>query len=210
MAMPQPDGLAGLAVCPNCDALQRMAKVPHNHLAVCRRCHKVIAAPRRKAGMQIISFAAASLVLTAGALFFPFLRIEASGLANSASVLDVALAFTTGELAVLVIITAAAILVIPALRMALLLYVLVPLVFDRPPARHARPAFRLSEQLRPWSMAEIFALGCAVALIKVSDLALVDFGPAFWMFALLVILTVLQQRFLCSWSVWDALTRPVR
>ena len=53
-------------------------------------------------------------------------------------------------------------------------------------------------------------LGCAVALIKVADLAQVMFGPAFWMFALLVILVLLQQRYLCSWSVWDALNTPTQ
>lgn len=155
--------------------------------------------------MQIISLAAASLVMIVGAVFLPFLRIEASGLSNAASVLGVALAFGGGLLAALVVITAALIVVVPALRLVLILYVLVPVVFDRPPAPGARAAFRWAEMLEPWAMAEIFALGVAVSLIKVSDLALVDFGPAFWMFALLVVLLLWQQRMLCSWSVWNAL-----
>lgn len=157
--------------------------------------------------MQIIAYSVASLILFVGAAFFPFLQIEVSGLSNSASVLDVALAFSDGFLAVLVIVTAALILVVPVMRTLLLMYVLTPLVFDRPPARHARGAFRLAEELKPWSMAEIFALGCAVALIKIADLAQVNFGPAFWMFALLVILVLLQQRTLCSWSVWNEIDR---
>ena len=88
----------------------------------------------------------------------------------------------------------------------LALYVLAPIVADRPPARGALRAFRWSEALRPWSMAEIFAIGCAVALVKVSDLATVTFGPAFWMFSALVILVVVQESFICRWSVWNALT----
>ena len=32
-------------------------------------------------------------------------------------------------------------------------------------------AFRLAEALQPWSMAEIFVIGCAVALVKIADLA---------------------------------------
>ncbi len=201
---------AGLIVCPRCDALYKARRPGFGELATCPRCHKVIAAPRHKAGMQIIAMSVASLIMTVGALFFPFLSIEAAGLTNAASVLDVALSFSGGVLTVLVIITAAAIVVIPALRTSLLIYVLVPLVFDRAPARHAKPAFRLAEQLRPWSMAEIFALGVAVSLVKVGDLALVAFGPAFWMFAVLVVLVLLQQRYLCSWSVWDALNTPPR
>ena len=152
-----------------------------------------------------LSPAAASLILLVGTLFFPFLEISTAGLKNATSVLDVVLAFTSEELALLVLFTAGCILAIPALRMALLLYVLVPLVFDHAPRPQAKRAFLLAEQLKPWSMAEIFAIGCAVALIKVKDLAHVEFGPAFWMFAVLVLLVAQVQRNLCSRSVWDAL-----
>jgi len=79
---------------------------------------------------------------------------------------------------------------------------------DRPPARHAIRAFRWAEAMRPWSMAEIFALGCAVALVKVAGLATVSFGPAFWMFGALVVLVIVHDSFLCKWSVWNALEHP--
>ncbi|WP_415919488.1 paraquat-inducible protein A [Tateyamaria sp. SN6-1] len=194
-----------LMVCPQCDALYRKKTPAPGELAMCQRCHKVIATPRKRAGMQIISLAFASLTLIVGAVFFPFLRIDAAGLSNSTSVLDVALSFGGGMLAVLVVLTAAFIVFVPALRMILLLYVLVPLVFDRRPSRGATGAFRLAEALKPWAMAEIFALGVAVSLIKVGDLAFVAFGPAFWMFAILIVLLLLQQRYMCSWSVWQAL-----
>lgn len=157
--------------------------------------------------MQIIAFSVTTLILVFGALFFPFLRIDVRGLSNSASVLDTALAFSGGAFALLAIFTAALILIIPATRTLLLLYVLVPVVLDRPPLSKAREAFRLSETLKPWSMAEIFALGCAVSLVKVGDLAQISFGPAFWMFAALVVVIVVQETFMCSWSVWKSLDR---
>ena len=106
------------------------------------------------------------------------------------------------------LVTAALILFIPLARTLLVLYVITPLVFDRPPAANAMVAFRWSENLRPWSMAEIFAIGCAVALIKISDLAHVSLGPAFWMFAVLVVLVVVQDTFMCRWSVWNAIEHP--
>ena len=56
-------------------------------------------------------------------------------------------------------------------------------------------------------MAEIFALGCAVALVKISDLAEVNFGPAFWMFAVLVVMIVVQDTLMCRYSVWKSLER---
>jgi len=148
------------------------------------------------------------LILIVGATFFPFLSIDAAGNKNAVSVFDSALAFVGGPLFLLALATAALILVVPLIRTLLTLYVLVPVVLDRRPARHAMQAFRLSQALRPWSMAEIFALGCAVALVKVADLATVGFGPAFWMFGGLVVLVVAQDNFMCKWSVWNSLEHP--
>ncbi len=197
--------LSELIICPVCDAAYRLQRPKHGERAVCQRCHEVLIAPRRKAGLQIIAVALAVVILIIAATVFPFLQISAAGQSNAVSILDAALSFTDGWLVLLSLVTAALIIFVPLLRMLLTLYVLVPIVLDRPPARHAIRAFRFSEALRPWSMAEIFALGCAVALVKVADLAQVAFGPAFWMFGVLVVLVIAQDNFLCKWSVWDSL-----
>jgi len=193
-------------VCPRCDALHRAADLAKGQVASCRRCHAVLAAPRRKAGALIVALALATLILIGTAIFFPFLQLEVRGFRSSASLLDIALAFSQGTLLLLVALTLALVIAIPAARAALLIYVIWPLVRDRPPARHAPRAFLWAAHLRPWAMAEVFAIGCAVALIKITDLALVDLGQAFWMFSSLVALGVIQDRFLCNWSVWNALS----
>ena len=135
------------------------------------------------------------------------LTIEAGGAQNAVSVLDAALVFGGGPLVLVSLGTIAMIIFIPLLRVMLVIYVLLPVVADRPPAKHAAWAFSLSEALRPWSMAEIFAIGCAVALIKVADLAQIAFGPAFWMFCILTVLVVVQDSYLCRWSVWNSLEK---
>ncbi len=194
-------------VCTKCDALYRARDVEKGTQAVCSRCHTVLAAPRRKAGMLIISLAVATLVLILAAVFFPFLTLEIQGFRSSASLLDIAFSFSDGSLRVLVLLMLAFVLAIPAARAALLTYVLAPLVFDRAPRPLAIPAFRLAQDLKPWSMAEVFAIGCAVSLVKITDLAQVSLGQAFWMFTALVALVVTQDKFLCSWSVWNDLTQ---
>ncbi len=200
--------LEELIVCPVCDAAYQLQRPKHGELAVCGRCHKVLIAPRRKAGMQIIAVSIAAVVLILAASIFPFLQITAAGRSNAVSIIDAALSFTEGPMLALAILTAGVIILVPLLRMLLTLYVLIPVVLDRPPARHAIRAFRLSEAMRPWSMAEIFALGCAVALVKVADLAMVSFGPAFWMFGVLVVLVIAQDGYMCKWSVWNSLEHP--
>lgn len=195
-----------LIACPHCDALYRAVDPASGERAVCHRCHTVLIAPVRKAGLIIIALALATLILGVGAISFPFLQISRLGFSNAATLLDAALAFS-GPLMILSLAVAALIVFLPMVRAGLTLYVLVPVVFDRPRARHAHRAFRWSEAMKPWSMAEIFVIGCAVALIKVADLARIDFGPAFWIFAGLVLLVVLQDTFMCRWSVWKSLER---
>ena len=56
-------------------------------------------------------------------------------------------------------------------------------------------------------MAEIFIVGVSVALIKVSGIATVTFGPAFWAFAGLVVITVLKDQLICRFSIWQALEK---
>lgn len=201
-ALPRMD----LIVCPSCDAAYKLDSLRPGQRAICQRCDTVLISPRRKAGLQIIVLSLSILILIVAATIFPFLSIQSTGARNSVSVIEAALAFRDGPLIVLSLTTLALIFLIPLLRALLALYVLVPLVRDKPPARFAARAFRLEEMLRPWSMAEIFAIGCAVALIKISALVNVSFGPAFWMFSVLVVLVVVQDNFICRWSVWNALT----
>ncbi|MEM6594200.1 MAG: paraquat-inducible protein A [Pseudomonadota bacterium] len=194
-----------LIACPHCDAIYVLKRPGPGEKAVCARCHTPLITPRRKAGLQIIAVSIAVVVLVIAATVFPFLTIRAAGVQNSVSILDAALAFSDGWLIVLSLSTAALIIFVPLLRVLLSLYVLIPVVLDRMPAKGSRQAFRLAEALKPWSMAEIFAIGCAVALVKITDLADVSFGPAFWMFSALVVLIVAQDRFMCRWSVWTSL-----
>ncbi|MEM9966458.1 MAG: paraquat-inducible protein A [Pseudomonadota bacterium] len=199
--------LGDVIVCPRCDAVYQLKRPREGERAICQRCDKVLIEPRRNAGLYIIAIALAVLFLILGASVLPFLTIDAAGTRNAVSILEAALAFSDGPLIALSLTTAALIILIPLIRVILTLYVLVPVVLDRPPARHAVKAFRMSEDLRPWSMAEIFAIGCAVALVKITDLAQVSFGPAFWMFGLLVGLVIAQDGFMCRWSVWKSLEK---
>lgn len=166
----------------------------------------MLIAPRQGAYARVIALALTVMVLMIGATTFPFLAVNVAGFSNRASVLDSALAFVDGGLmASLAVLVVAFIIMVPVLRAALVIYVLGPLALGRAPLRGARKAFKVSEDLRPWSMAEIFIIGVAVALTKVSDLASVEFGPAFWMFAGLVVVIVLKDGAMDRWSIWKSL-----
>ncbi|PRY24188.1 paraquat-inducible protein A [Aliiruegeria haliotis] len=197
--------LDDLIACPSCDALYRVEVPKHGERAVCARCHHVLIAPIQGAILRIVALSLTILVLLITAIFQPFLKIEAAGLSHSSSIVDAALSFSEAHMIGLSVAVLALIVFIPIARALLLIFSLGPLLLHRPALRGARSAFRWAEAMRPWSMAEIFVLGVGVALVKIVDMARVELGLAFWMFAALVVITVLQDGFMCRWSVWAAL-----
>ena len=201
---PQAD-IDQLIACPQCDALHHATMPQTGQRAICRRCGTVLISPKTGASLHVLVLAITVMILMIGAMFFPFLRLRVAGLHSDASVFDAARTFAQGETAPLAVAVAALIVLIPTTRALLISYVLTPLVLGRRPPRHAAIAFRVSEDLRPWSMAEIFVIGVAVALVKVADLAQVILGPAFWMFAALVVVTVLQDTAMDRWTLWRTL-----
>ena len=157
---------------------------------------------------QVLSLALTAFILMMAAISFPFLDLEVSGRENSTSVIGAVLAFTDTLALPLAVAVACFIIIIPMLRLAAIIYALGPLVRGGLPRSNAKAAFRLAEMLRPWSMAEIFIVGVSVALVKVAGLATISFGPAFWAFAGLVIITVLKDQLICRYSIWEALDTP--
>ena len=196
---------AGLIACPRCDALHIERELESGETARCVRCNMVLASPQAGAFTRIIALSFTSLVLMVGAVFFPFLEISRMGFGNATSLFGVAMAFSDGALLPLTVALLATIVGLPVLRAMLLVYTLLPLSQGRAPFRHAVTAFRLSEALRPWSMAEIFVIGTAVALVKVGGLATISFGPAFWAFCGLIVVNAASNAFTSAATIWDAI-----
>ncbi|NHF72911.1 paraquat-inducible protein A [Paracoccus xiamenensis] len=196
---------AGLIACPRCDALHVEEELSVGETARCVRCGGVLARPQSGAFTQIIALAVTTMVLVFASVFFPFLEISRMGLGHGTSLFGVAMALADGAMAPLAVALLGLVVGLPAVRALLLVYTLWPLARKRPPYRHAVRAFRLSEQLKPWSMAEIFIIGTAVAMVKVAGLATISFGPAFWAFVALIFVSVANRSFMCSTTIWDAL-----
>ncbi len=199
-----------LLACPHCDTLHHAATPPSGGRLKCRRCGAVMLTNRPHALDRTVAGSFATVILMVGAMLFPFLELSTYGLHREASVLDAALAFSSGLMAPLAVGVGMLIIVIPLIRATALTYVILPLRLGRPPAPGATEAFRLAAQLKPWAMAEIFIIGVVVALVKVAGMASISLGPAFWALAFLVVLVILEGASLCEWTVWQTLERTRR
>jgi paraquat-inducible protein A len=201
------DSLRNMIACPCCDVLHRIPHLESGEQARCMRCNTVLLAPRHGAMTWIVMLATTAVILMVAAVFFPFLELHTHGLERKSSVFDAILAFSDGLMLPLSFAVAALIVVLPVTRFLALLYVLAPMALGWHPAPRARSVFHLAEAIRPWAMAEVFIIGVAVALVKVSGLAQVTLGPAFWAFVGLVIVTVLKDNFMCRVTVWQTLSQ---
>lgn len=196
-----------LVACPRCDALHRHQALSETESGSCSRCGTVLMAPRVRSFLHVVALSFTAMILMMAAVFFPFLKISARGFSHESSLFEAAMAFSDGWLAPLSLAVLAAIVATPMLRFAALIYTIWPLANGRPAYSHAASAFRLAVAVQPWSMAEIFIVGTAVALVKVSGLASISFGPAFWALAALIVVTVLKNLALSEAAIWEAIER---
>ncbi|HYQ91117.1 MAG TPA: paraquat-inducible protein A, partial [Candidatus Competibacteraceae bacterium] len=90
----------------------------------------------------------------------------------------------------------------PFLKIASLLYVLLPLQFNRRPWQLAR-ALRFVEYLHPWAMIEVYLLGMIVAIVKLKDIATIVTGVGLYSFVALILLMAATDSALEMHEVWE-------
>jgi paraquat-inducible protein A len=205
-----PENLDNLIACPFCDALHELADLDETERASCARCGTVLIAPRVRSYLHVIALSFTAMILMMGAVFFPFLKISTRGLSHESSLLGAALTFSDGLMMPLAIALLATIIAVPILRFGAIIYALAPLANGKAPWPRAATVFRFAEELEPWSMAEIFVIGTAVALVKVGGLATVSFGAAFYALCALIIVTALKNAFLSEGAIWAELGAPFK
>ncbi|MEM7221076.1 MAG: paraquat-inducible protein A [Pseudomonadota bacterium] len=187
--------------CHVCDWLFELPALADGEAAYCPRCGHHITTRRARFVDVSLSLALAGLVLLLTATAYPFLGFAASGQIASMTLLDSALALLKYQqpalgAVVFVLIFAGPICLLGAL--IVLLYALrrrLPLV--------ALPAFaRIVHWLTAWNMVEVFLIGTLVSLVKISSLATIHLGYAFWAFVGFTLCTVAAVASLDRVQLW--------
>jgi len=196
-----------LIACQSCDLLHNRQDLQMGEFARCNRCHQVIQTCKPMSIDRTLAGVLAGIVLLVISLCLPFLSLSKSGVESTISVIDAVIALWVSDMRWLGILTLAFIILLPLLRLLLLAWVLWRIRFDRKVRRPMRTAFRWAVALEPWAMADIFMVGVVVSLVKISSLANLDAGLAFWSLLGLVAVSILINLTLCKDVVWAKL-RP--
>ncbi|MFH1981404.1 MAG: paraquat-inducible protein A [Pseudomonadota bacterium] len=174
--------------CHECDLLQKIRPLPAGSVAICPRCGAVIRRHKKNGVERALAYTIAGIVLFSVANAFPLMSFKFQGqLRETTLITGIVELYRGGMVAVAVLVMLTTILV-PLLHLLGMLYVLLPLRFDRLP-RHLAPVFRIVRGSQSWSMMEVFMLGILVSLVKLAKMAEIVPGLAlFALFALIVVI----------------------
>jgi len=189
--------------CPSCDWLHLKADLTARQKAKCARCGHEMYTFRPRTVDRTLAATLASIILLLASLFMPFLTLSRSGIDSSITLLDAAWSLVFSDIALLGVFVLLLIVFIPLVRLGLMAYVLVFLKFDGTATPGTKRAFRVAIFLEPWAMADVFLIGVVVSLIKISELAVLDIGPAFWAWIGLIITTIMISMNLSRDTVWQ-------
>ncbi len=195
-----------LIACASCDWLHFRPIIEPGSRASCARCGHELYTRKPFSIDRTLAAALAGLIFLGLSLSLPFLSLSSGGISSSISVLDAVGALWDSNMRWLGLMSLAMIALLPTLRLALLVWVMLRLRFRLGVKHSMRVAMRWADWMEPWAMAEIFMVGVVVSLVKVSDLATLTVGPAFWSLLGLILTTSLISIFLCKDSVWQLLT----
>jgi len=198
---------APLIACHECDALVHDRPLPPGAVARCARCGGLLRRAKQNSIERTLAFTLAGLVLFTLANVYPFMTFQLEGREQVSNLVSGSIVLWREglpELGVLVFLTSVG---FPALQIFGLLYVLVPLRLERRPAGHFGPVFRVILSVGPWGMLEVYLLGVLVAIVKLSEMATLTPGVAFWSFCGLIVTATAANATLDPEVIWKKLEK---
>ncbi len=151
-----------------------------------------------------LALAASALVFLICATAYPFLGFSTNGQLASMTLLDSAVSLINRDALVLGIIVFVLIFAAPLLLLILLTLLLTILLADIP-FRHTALLARVVHALGAWNMVEVFLIGVLVSAAKISSMATLHLGVAFWAFIGFVLCTLASFATLDQVSMWSTI-----
>jgi len=196
--------MRSLLACHDCDLLQKIPPLAMGVVAECPRCGAILRRTQFNSLNRTIGWLIAGLILYAVAVSFPFLAMQAKGIANRTALTSGIMVLYEqgmGGMGLVVLLTC---LVFPLLTMLSLLYILVPLRFRRR-LPLAAPLFAWTQRLRPWGMMEVYLLAILVSMVKLAKIAHIIPGPSLFSFIALIFVLAASSVSLDKHLVWEYL-----
>ena len=151
----------------------------------------------------------AALVFFVLANIYPFMSFKLEGREQVDTIIAGVIEFYRQDLWLLAALVFLLIFLVPLLKLLGTIYVLGALRLGLP-RPGAVTVFRDLEVMHPWAMMEVYLLGVLVAIVKLSDMATITFGPALYAFCALIVLMAAAEAALDPEEIWQRLDRERR
>lgn len=204
-----PDPAAHVVGCPECDLLVHVRLPEPGRSVRCPRCRFSLASGVADPFARPLAFAMAALVLMLVALLFPFLEVSAAGLENTMTLAQAMTSMSRFGAETIAVLVTAFVLFVPGAMMAAVVVLYAALAANRS-YDWLVPLARALFYMDAWCMADVFAIGVIVSLVKLSTMADVVLGTAFWAFlgfSVCFLITVTAMDRLTVWTAIDRLQR---
>lgn len=189
--------------CHECDLLQTEPALAPGQTARCVRCGAFLARNPPDSLDRTLALTLTAAILYVIANAWPLVGLEMQGRRVEVTLIGAVQALWSEGMTPVAALVFGTALLFPLLELAMILVVLIPLRLGRVSPRMA-PFFRLVRSVQPWGMVEVFLLGMLVSLVKLSHMATVLLGPAFWAMAALILTVTLAGRAFDSRLLWQA------
>jgi len=200
MASPQENVVA----CPVCAQPQRVESGRGGGVFECVRCGAFLGRePERDSLHLTAALTLAALVLYVPANLYPILRMYWSGAYSESTVWDGVVSLAQSNQWFVAVVVLMASIVIPLVKLATLLYLVVSAQLRSRAAMRLRTRlWRFVDVIGPWAMLDVFLLAILVALVKLRELATVLPGPGLAAFCAVVVLTILASTTFDPRLIW--------
>ncbi|MEP6808947.1 MAG: paraquat-inducible protein A [Chthoniobacterales bacterium] len=172
--------------------------------AICPRCLAPLMSHERNSLHRTAAFALSAAVLFVVSNCFPFMTLRAGFRESEMMLWQSASGLEEQGYPYLAFAVSIFILVAPSLLILGLLYLLLPLIWERR-GPGAIPLCRWVLAARRWNMLEIFLLGALVSLLKLGKLAELSLGPSFWSFIALILCLTAALASIHPRELWERL-----
>lgn len=176
-----------MIACHECDLLQREAPLVAGGVAYCPRCGAEQYRSHPDSFERMLALTLGAIALFVIANTFPIIGLKLGGQVIETTLYNTARTLYNEDMKLVAALVFATTILMPALELAAMAYLLVPLKLGRAP-RHFGLVFRALQAVGPWGMVEVFMLGVLVSLVKLAHLAQLVTGIALWALAILMLL----------------------
>lgn len=196
------------SACHECDAMFRAPSLERSETARCSQCSALLYRARPNGIAHALALSATGGVCLVLANVFPLLGFSLQGRVQTCTLVTGVIKLGRTGMWGLAVLVFLASIGAPTLRILGLLYVLIPLHFERA-APHTAVVYRHLQALKPWVMIEVYMLGMLVAIVKLSQLASIIIGPALYAFIALMLCLAATDSSIEPRDIWQRIrVRP--